>query len=137
MTVENDKIGRQIGEADWRCEEQLMAGNVNRNDVIGMHKELCEEALALMKLKNQDYACLDDPFKNFRYFGEIGILVRMSDKLARLRSFVENKQLAVKTESIRDTTLDLINYSVLLYSYLVDAGYMKPIEKVLDNNPAP
>ena len=41
---------------DWRSDEQLMAGKVNRNDFIGIHKELCEEALTLLKLKNQDYA---------------------------------------------------------------------------------
>lgn len=102
------------------------SSRVTREDLRLMHEQLCEQARGLMKLKNADYATSSDPFRNFRTFEELGILVRMSDKLARLRSFCETKQLAVKSEGVRDTILDLINYAVLLHGYLVDSGALQP-----------
>ena len=99
---------------------------VTRDDLRFMHEQLCEQARGLMKLKNTDYATSADPLRNFRTFEELGILVRMSDKLARLRTFCENKQLAVKSESVRDTILDVVNYAVLLHGYLVDTGALLP-----------
>lgn len=71
-----------------------------------------------MVVKNHDYAASDDPFRNFRTFGELGILVRLSDKIARLQSFIENGELMVKDESVLDTVLDITNYAVLFYGYV-------------------
>ena len=80
-----------------------------------------------MQKKNADYAGKggDEPFANFtrcEAMGicrtEAGMLVRMTDKMSRLSSFVESGTLEVKDESVEDTCLDLINYSVLFYSYL-------------------
>ena len=119
----DDLLGRTIGELDWRIEERLiMEGRkgMTRDDLRMLHESLCEEARTLMKAKNADYAALDDPFRNFRLFGELGILVRLSDKLARLRSFLENGKLEVTNETVRDTVLDIINYSVLFHGYLLD-----------------
>ncbi len=95
---------------------------MTREKLLSVHDDLCQMAKNLMIIKNHDYAALSDPFRNFRLFGELGILVRLSDKLARLQSFVENGELKVKDESVLDTCLDLINYSVLFYGYLWDAG---------------
>jgi hypothetical protein len=66
-----------------------------------------------MVKKNQDYAHQSDPFRNFRMFGTFGILVRLSDKIARLRSFEESGQFVVEDERLEDTLLDIINYAVL------------------------
>lgn len=93
-----------------------------REKLLKLHGELTKKAHELMVVKNHDYAASDDPFRNFRTFGELGILVRMSDKVARLHSFVENKTLAVKDESVLDSCLDLINYSVLFIGYLEDGN---------------
>lgn len=113
----NDAIGRQIGELDVRAEEVLMAGKVSREDLIMLHKELCEEALELMRRKNSDYAFGDDPFANFRMFGDkhalLGITFRMGDKLRRLFKASLGEQLEVSAESERDILLDLINYAVI------------------------
>jgi hypothetical protein len=110
---------------DWRAEEHLirkecLEGKMKREDLYLMHSALCNESLELMKKKNQDYATGSDPFRNFRTFGELGILVRMSDKIARLRTFLERGQFSVQDESARDSILDLINYSVLLNGMLVE-----------------
>lgn len=124
----SDVLGRTMGEVDWRIEEMFLKGkgHMTRDDLRMLHEELCEEARTLMKAKNADYAAISDPFRNFRLFGELGILVRLSDKLARLRSFLENGKLEVTNESVRDTILDLINYAVLFHGYIVDAESRQP-----------
>lgn len=81
------------------------------------HTRLCHDALDLMVKKNHDYASIEDPYRNFRLFGKFGILVRLGDKFARLRSFEEQGELKCDDESIRDTILDIINYAVLYYGY--------------------
>jgi hypothetical protein len=104
---------------------------MNREQLIEMHLRMSEDSRALMRKKNADYAGekSQDPFANFtrcEHMGisstEAGILTRMCDKLSRLSSFVEAGELSVKEESIRDTCLDMINYSILFYAYLVSSG---------------
>jgi hypothetical protein len=76
------------------------------------------EMLSLTTKKNADYANDDDAFANFRTFGELGILVRMSDKFARLKTALyDRKSMSVSDETVEDTILDLATYSVLLLAY--------------------
>lgn len=100
---------------------------MNREELLKYHQTLCSKAFALMQKKNADYAGRsgEEPFANFtrcEAMGicktEAGMLVRMTDKMSRLSSFVESGTLQVKDESVEDTCLDLINYAVLFYSYL-------------------
>lgn len=86
-----------------------------RSDLYAAHERLCKAALALMLKKNQDYACQSDPYRNFRTFGTLGVLVRLSDKLSRLRSFEENNKFAVEDEKLIDTIQDAVNYLVIYY----------------------
>lgn len=83
-----------------------------------MHNQMTEEAYQLWYKKSQDYGSKGDPFANFHTFGSYGILVRMYDKLSRLKSFEEKGFHAVADESSMDTCLDLINYAILYYAYL-------------------
>jgi hypothetical protein len=94
---------------------------MTRNELLELHVKLCSEAKDLMVKKNHDYGANSDPFRNFRTFGSLGILVRLSDKLARLNSFLENGNLSVENESVQDTILDIINYAVLFEGYLEDS----------------
>lgn len=66
-----------------------------------------KEALELFKKKNQDYG---DAFANY---GTIGVLVRMGDKIARLQSITQKSVSLVNTESLKDTLIDLHNYSAM------------------------
>jgi hypothetical protein len=89
-----------------------------RTRLFELHQLLCLNALELMKKKNVDYGGDTDPFRNFHTFGELGILVRLSDKLARLRTYCERGELKIKDESVEDTIIDAINYLVLLMGYI-------------------
>ena len=102
---------------------------MTRDELLAIHEKICGDAQGLMRKKNADYAGNDglEPFANFTRVEAMGIcsteqgfLVRMTDKMSRLSSFVESGKLAVENESFQDTIVDIINYSVLLYAYLSD-----------------
>jgi len=65
------------------------------------------EGLELFKKKNQDYG------DAFATYGTIGVLVRMGDKIARLQSISTKSVSLVDSESLRDTLIDLHNYSAM------------------------
>lgn len=65
------------------------------------------EALELFKKKNSDYG---DAFASY---GAIGVLVRMGDKISRLQSISNKNITLINTESLRDTLIDLHNYSAM------------------------
>lgn len=90
---------------------------LTREQLLELHATLSNEARALMLNKNQDYGANSDPFRNFRQFGRLGILVRLGDKFARLRTFTENGKFFVEDEGVQDTIKDIINYAVLFAGY--------------------
>lgn len=67
-----------------------------------------KRARAIAVAKNSDYG--DEPLLMFR---ERGIVIRMYDKILRAKALTE-REAAVKSESLRDTAIDLINYAVYL-----------------------
>lgn len=77
----------------------------------------------ISRKKNSDYADDDDAFKNFHacemlgISAEMGILVRMSDKLVRIGNLLSRKNI-VTDEKITDTLQDLSNYAAILKIYL-------------------
>jgi hypothetical protein len=78
---------------------------------------LHDEELKLITRKNKDYSNFQDPFANFRIFGELGFLVRISDKLMRLKQLQERNSPECKDETYEDSLMDLSNYCNLLLSY--------------------
>tara|TARA_B000000557_G_C20553218_1_gene349828 strand:+ start:202 stop:489 length:288 start_codon:yes stop_codon:yes gene_type:complete len=66
-----------------------------------------QEGLELFKRKNADYG---DAFANY---GPIGVLVRMGDKIQRLSNITKKGVTMVNDESLRDTLIDLHNYSAM------------------------
>ena len=76
-------------------------------DRLSQLKTVQHEAAKLFERKNRDYG---DAFANY---GPIGVIVRMGDKINRLSSVTNNGINLVKSESIRDTLIDLHNYSAM------------------------
>ena len=102
---------------------------MTRDELLQFHGELCKAARDLMSLKNRDYAGKDgvEPFANFTRVEAMGIckteqgfLVRLTDKMSRLSSFIHAGKMNVADESFMDTCVDVINYMVLLAAYLKD-----------------
>tara|TARA_B100000900_G_C20464476_1_gene668709 strand:- start:417 stop:758 length:342 start_codon:yes stop_codon:yes gene_type:complete len=79
----------------------------NENIREYQYKKVHNEGLELFLKKNQDYG---DAFANY---GTIGVLVRLQDKLSRLMSVDRNSLRCVDDETMRDTLIDLHNYSAM------------------------
>lgn len=99
---------------------------MTREELLKFHEMICEEARTLMNLKNRDYAGNEgvEPFANFTRCEAMGIceteqgfMVRVTDKMSRLSSFLRAGKMFVEDESFRDTIVDVINYMVLLAAY--------------------
>ena len=90
-----------------------------------IHKNLCDEMHQLYLNKNADYG---DSFAKVRREIPNAILVRLSDKLNRLKSLMNNQIMhqKVSDESIDDTLMDLANYAIL---ELVERRHDKEKEK--------
>jgi len=92
------------------------------NTLVEDSKKLYEEAISTMTKKNADYSGnVDDGLGNFRLSASVakisipqGILVRLSDKLARIGNILDTET-QVKEESVFDTIQDGINYLAILY----------------------
>lgn len=84
-----------------------------------------KEGLELFKKKNKDYG------DAFAKHGPVGVLIRIGDKISRLQSITKTGINLIKTESIRDTLLDLHNYSamaIMLLDEAPDAPSLKKME---------
>lgn len=127
----------------------------NTEEFLSLFKETADRIFETVKRKNGDYTerSGDSPFENFEYSADLagveterGILVRMGDKMMRLRSLIGNEPL-VRDESFVDTAEDLAAYAIILaiyrklnpkdvyisdYEGLDEAtgGYVNPVEPV-------
>ena len=77
------------------------------HDRIEQMLKVQTEALELFARKNADYG---DAFANY---GAVGVIVRMGDKIARLANITNKGINLVEDEKIRDTLIDLHNYSAM------------------------
>lgn len=84
-------------------------------DRVSQLQTVQNEARLLFAKKNADYG------DAFAHYGPVGVLVRMGDKLARLQRITSSGVHLVETESIRDTLIDLHNYSAMAIM-LLDEG---------------
>ena len=85
-------------------------------DRVSQLRKIQEKALDVFTKKNIDYG---DSFANF---GIIGVLVRLEDKINRALSITKNGIHLVNDENIKDTLLDLHNYSAMALM-LLDEEY--------------
>jgi hypothetical protein len=66
-----------------------------------------KEGFELFKKKNSDYG------DAFAKYGTVGVIMRMGDKIQRLVSISKTGINLVETETLRDTLIDLHNYSAM------------------------
>lgn len=100
------------------CHSAYPAESTPRSRYIARFKAYTAKMLEITTKKNNDYGGAESPFKNFSAYGSLGILVRMSDKMARLHTAIAEKRKFEVDESLEDTALDLANYAVLLLCYM-------------------
>jgi len=99
--------------------------------LLKIHEETCTKALEIMRQKNNDYcggknASSKEALANFKaarileLHPVIGLLLRVQDKLMRIRSFVADGQLRVENESVEDACDDIVNYAILCKALLIE-----------------
>lgn len=99
---------------------------MNKTEFLAFHKEMCDKMHNTTKAKNADYTGnSDSPFANFNLCESIGItttergmLVRMSDKISRVLSFLKQGVLQVKDETVEDSLIDMANYCIIMAAYI-------------------
>lgn len=93
------------------AEEQL-----ELNKPLIKMRDILDKMYNTYKRKNSDYGNSFD--KSLDEWGLQAAAIRIGDKVNRINSLIKNGSFAVKDESIRDTLLDLANYSVMTLMYL-------------------
>ena len=78
-----------------------------------------KEAKELFVKKNKDYG---DAFADY---GSIGVLVRIGDKIRRMQNITSNGIQMVNDEALRDTLIDLHNYSAMAVLLMDEDGKNK------------
>lgn len=94
---------------------------------IENHKKICDSLNELYEKKNQDYG--DSFGKSYKEYGLTMSLIRLEDKLNRLKSLNKNGNAQVKDESIQDTLMDLANYAIMT---LIELQTVKGVQDVQD-----
>lgn len=76
-------------------------------------KEITEEMVELYTKKNSDYG--DSVHDTYVKYGPVSFLVRMEDKINRVRKLTETDYSSkVIDEKVRDSLIDLANYAILM-----------------------
>lgn len=124
---------QQLVDNGKKLNTNIMTTNImttNKIDRPSQMEKVQKEGLELFKKKNADYG---DAFANY---GVVGVLVRMGDKIARLQSITTKCVSLVNTESLRDTLIDLHNYSAMAIM-LLDEDKEKNIHTMPPPPPSP
>ena len=79
----------------------------NNMNVVDNFSKIQQEGLNLFIKKNHDYG------ESYKDYGLIGVLVRLGDKIKRLQNITNKGINLVNDESLRDTLIDLQNYSTM------------------------
>ena len=74
------------------------------------HEDICNYLHDLYIRKNRDYG--SSVTDTFNKYGLVSFLVRIEDKLNRLKS-LRDKDPKVTNESIKDTLIDMANYCIM------------------------
>ena len=104
-----DAQGTRSDDQDTR---ENTTGYVDRFD------EVLAEMSALHSKKGADYGGTNDPYANVRASAEFGIapwvgaLVRLNDKITRLKSFLRRGKL--ENESVEDSIQDIAVYAIIM-----------------------
>lgn len=80
---------------------------------------LLEELKTLHSNKNHDYSGEDDPLRNLKQCKDagvepwVGVIVRLTDKMDRAKSYAKKREFKVGSEGLIDTFKDMATYALL------------------------
>lgn len=109
---------------------------MNIDELLTMHQKVSHDCREVMKRKNHDYTAGGDALANFKNSlshkvePEIGIMIRMDDKMMRVKTYLSGEDLMVTDENVLDSIDDNFNYLMLLRALVVER--MKSADIVKD-----
>lgn len=74
-------------------------------------RKACQDLADLLVKKNQDYG--NSVQEQFEEYGATSLLIRLDDKLRRLKQLETTGKINVKSESKQETMIDLAGYAIL------------------------
>lgn len=84
---------------------------MSNEEKINLHKEYLDRLHKLYKSKNSDYG--DSVHQTYLKYGITSFLVRVEDKINRVKSLTSKNTQEVLDEKLEDTLLDAANYLIL------------------------
>lgn len=93
-------------------------------------EKITNDMLELYKIKNKNYG--NSFSEQFKEYGLTSVCIRLEDKIRRLKSLNKQDSQGTNDESIKDTLIDLANYSVLALMELDGFEKVKEIEKEME-----
>ena len=105
---------KKLGYVSPKCrvieEEDLKPED--KKPVAGWFNGICQEMMDLHERKNKDYG--NAAHESYEEFGLISYVIRLNDKMKRLKSLTKpGIEQEVKSESIEDTLMDLAAYAIM------------------------
>lgn len=97
---------------------------LSSEDYLTFLRGLYDNMLELIEAKNRDYTNGGGAFANFEKSTEfgvdplVGVMLRMEDKIQRIKSFVKTGSLAVKGEGVEEALQDVIGYASICLGML-------------------
>ena len=107
----------------------MFVSEMTAKELLQLHDETCKTCRVIMEKKNSDYTGgrgATDPFANFNASKILnihpvqGLLLRVIDKIQRIRSFTNDKELSVPNETVEDACDDIVNYAILAKAMLME-----------------
>jgi nucleoid-associated protein YejK len=80
-------------------------------DKVTTHRNICADLNGIYEAKNKAYG--DSFGKTFQELGIISAVTRMTDKMNRLTQMATQRSEGSADERLKDTLLDLANYSIM------------------------
>lgn len=93
-------------------------------------KDLTNQLLKIYMDKNADYG--DSFSKSYKEFGIIAPVVRMNDKMERVKQLSKSGDRKVKDESLKDSLIDLANYALMTVIEIDSESVNVKLEEVYD-----
>lgn len=109
-SVENRDLEEDILSLIEKCSGESGV-NIQHEMRLEEHGKICDYLHDLYDRKNRDYG--SSVTDTFNKYGLVSFLVRLEDKLNRVRSLTQNGEARVLDEKIEDTLMDMANYAML------------------------
>lgn len=91
--------------------------------------EIAQKLIEIYEAKNKDYG--NSAHKTFLEFGEVALVIRISDKLSRFQTLLTGQEQNVPDESVLDTLGDAVTYLAMLIGDMTTYDGHKSIKENL------